>query len=291
MPIGCTWRDACSWTDLLIGAREAERGSCWSHFTPQGSGPTASSTRSIKAAVPFASSTSTTGQTSTDPADHPLADVMPFSRTARCERCELRSVDRRCSVGSEDGEEGCVDCPLLLRGEMPGEVAESLWVHGTDLLDEDASGGAVDVDLGSKDAGLAEVDVGATSTTDRGRRTSNCTMTPKRRPRCSWPTAVGSRSAKMSPRRTKALHELGDRQHLCPVVLVGFECGDLGGERLFCRGGGRLPPRGRCGSLRTGTCRLPRVRSAPGALRRRVERRGSSHALDVLRICDTEQWA
>ena len=33
---------------------------------------------------------------------------------------------------------------------MAGEVAESLKVHGTDLLDKDASGGAVDVDLGSE---------------------------------------------------------------------------------------------------------------------------------------------
>ena len=37
----------------------------------------------------------------------------------------------------------------------------------------------------------------------------------------------------MSPRRTKALHEFGHRQHLCPVVLVDLERGDLGGERLL----------------------------------------------------------
>jgi hypothetical protein len=33
---------------------------------------------------------------------------------------------------------------------MAGEVTESLKVHGTDMLDEDAGGGAVDVDLGSE---------------------------------------------------------------------------------------------------------------------------------------------
>jgi hypothetical protein len=33
---------------------------------------------------------------------------------------------------------------------MASEVTESLKVHGTDMLDEDAGGGAVDVDLGSE---------------------------------------------------------------------------------------------------------------------------------------------
>jgi len=33
---------------------------------------------------------------------------------------------------------------------MAGEVTESLQVHCTDLLDEDASGGAVEFDLGSE---------------------------------------------------------------------------------------------------------------------------------------------
>ena len=33
---------------------------------------------------------------------------------------------------------------------MAREVTESLKVNGTDLLDEDAGGGAVDVDLGSE---------------------------------------------------------------------------------------------------------------------------------------------
>ena len=34
-----------------------------------------------------------------------------------------------------------------------------------------------------------------------------------------------------SPRRTKALHEIGHRQHFGTVVVVGFETSDLGGER------------------------------------------------------------
>ena len=37
----------------------------------------------------------------------------------------------------------------------------------------------------------------------------------------------------MSPRRTEALHEVGHRQHLRPIVGVGFKGGDLGGERLL----------------------------------------------------------
>jgi hypothetical protein len=39
--------------------------------------------------------------------------------------------------------------------------------------------------------------------------------------------------AKMSPRRSEALHEVGDRQHLGPVFLVGFQCDNLGGECLL----------------------------------------------------------
>jgi hypothetical protein len=39
--------------------------------------------------------------------------------------------------------------------------------------------------------------------------------------------------ARMSPRRTKAVHEVGHRHHLSTIVLVGFECSDLGGERSF----------------------------------------------------------
>ena len=58
--------------------------------------------------------------------------------------------DRRCSAESEDGEQSCVDSPLFFRCEMAGEVTESLKVHGTDLLDEDACGGALDVDHGSE---------------------------------------------------------------------------------------------------------------------------------------------
>ena len=57
-------------------------GATYSVFTRCGSGPTASSTRSMKAAAQFESSISTTGQTSTDPADQPHADV-PISDAFR----------------------------------------------------------------------------------------------------------------------------------------------------------------------------------------------------------------
>jgi len=86
---------------------------------------------------------------------------------------------------------------------------------------------------GRNDADRALLDVGATRTTERGRKASDCTTTPKRGPCCSWPTPLGSRKAKMSPRRTEALHEVGDRQHLIPVFLVSFQCGNLGGECLL----------------------------------------------------------
>lgn len=34
----------------------------------------------------------------------------------------------------------------------------------------------------------------------------------------------------MSPRRTEALHELGYRQHLRTIIVIGFERGNLCGE-------------------------------------------------------------
>jgi len=34
----------------------------------------------------------------------------------------------------------------------------------------------------------------------------------------------------MSPRRTEALHEVGHRQHLGTIVVVGLQGGHLGGE-------------------------------------------------------------
>lgn len=58
--------------------------------------------------------------------------------------------DVRCSVESENGEQGGVDPPLLLRGEMACEITKTPGVDGTDLLDENPSSGAIDVDLGPK---------------------------------------------------------------------------------------------------------------------------------------------
>ena len=47
---------------------------------------------------------------------------------------------------SENGEQSGIHAPLLLRCEMTGKVTEALDVDGTDLFDENASSGAVDVD-------------------------------------------------------------------------------------------------------------------------------------------------
>jgi hypothetical protein len=44
----------------------------------------------------------------------------------------------------------------------------------------------------------------------------------------------------MSPRCTKALHQIGNCQHLGAVVVVGFERGD------FCSEGGFVMESGRC---------------------------------------------
>ena len=74
----------------------------------------------------------------------PIPDTPPDPRPG------TRFGDRGCSVESEDGEQSCIDSPLFFRCQVPGEVTESLPVHGTDLLDEDASGCAVDVYLGAE---------------------------------------------------------------------------------------------------------------------------------------------
>src|SRR3972149_4538273 len=86
---------------------------------------------------------------------------------------------------------------------------------------------------GRNDAGRALRDVGAINTTDRGRNASECTTTPYLLPCCSCPTPLGSLSAKTSPRRTQALHQVCARKHLGPVRLVGFQGGDLGSEGLL----------------------------------------------------------
>ena len=94
---------------------------------------------------------------------------------------------------------------------------------------------------GRKDAGRALRDVGATRTTDRGKNSLAWTTTPNRRPRCSWPWPRGIRNSWMSPRSMQTLHHSRDFQHLLPVTLVGFECGDLLGERF--------PPLQSCGTI------------------------------------------
>ncbi len=83
---------------------------------------------------------------------------------------------------------------------------------------------------GRNDAGLALRDIGATSTTERGRNSLAWTTTPKRRSRCSCPCPRGTRSSRMSPRSTQALHHCGNLEHLAPVGFVGFECCDFLGE-------------------------------------------------------------
>src|SRR5882724_10260602 len=83
---------------------------------------------------------------------------------------------------------------------------------------------------GRKDAGLALEDVGATRTTERGSSSLAWTITPYRRPRCSWPVPRGGRNSWMSPRSTHALHEGGDLNHLAPVIFVGLKRRGLGGE-------------------------------------------------------------
>jgi hypothetical protein len=85
---------------------------------------------------------------------------------------------------------------------------------------------------GRNDACRALRDVGATRTTDLGKNSLAWTTTPNRRPRCSCPWPRGIRNSWMSPRSTQTLHHGRDFQHFLPIILIGFECGYLLGERF-----------------------------------------------------------
>lgn len=81
---------------------------------------------------------------------------------------------------------------------------------------------------GRKEAGRAERDVGATSTTDRGRNSVAWTTTPNRSPCCSCPTPLGRLNRNTSPRSTQRLHKFGHGRHLGAIGVIGFELGDFG---------------------------------------------------------------
>src|SRR4249920_998001 len=84
---------------------------------------------------------------------------------------------------------------------------------------------------GRNDAGRALREVGATRTTERGRSSLAWTITPYRRPSCSWPVPRGTRNAWTSPRSTHALHDGGDLEHFGPIVLVGLQRRYFGSQR------------------------------------------------------------
>jgi len=127
------------------------------------------------------------------------------------------------SAESEHGLKSRIDSPLFFWREMPGEVPEAGHVDSTDVFDKSRVRTPSISISGRNEAGRALVEVGATNTTERGSRGSACTTTPYRGPYCSCPTPLGSRNAKMSPRRTQAFHDAGARAHFRPVVLVGLE--------------------------------------------------------------------
>ncbi len=104
------------------------------------------------------------------------------------------------------------------------------------------------ISSGRKDAGRALVDVGAIKTTERGNNASAWTITPNRRPRCSWPIPFGNRNSYTSPRSTETLHQRGDLAHLLKVIHVRFQRSHFVPEDFLTsqRGGGvedRLPNR------------------------------------------------
>jgi len=73
----------------------------------------------------------------------------------------------------------------------------------------------------------------------------------------------------MSPRRTEALHEVGYRQHLRTVIVIGFERGDLRGQGpLVMKSGGSADE---CGTDRFGTGHAGRFESPEGTDRFIIE--------------------
>ena len=55
-----------------------------------------------------------------------------------------------CLPQPEDGHQGLVDAPLLVRGHPAYQVTEPPSVHGSDLLNQDAGGLAEQLDLGAE---------------------------------------------------------------------------------------------------------------------------------------------
>jgi hypothetical protein len=67
----------------------------------------------------------------------------------------------------KDGHQGLIDTPLLLRAYPAHEFTKPSCIHGADLLNQDTGGFTKQLDLGAERCRLR--DVGATSTTERGR--------------------------------------------------------------------------------------------------------------------------
>lgn len=93
---------------------------------------------------------------------------------------------------------------------------------------------------GRKVAGCALWEVGATTTTERGRNSSAWRTTPNRRPRCSWPRPRGGRSSWMSPLRTETFHQRSDLEHLPAVGFIRFQGSNLAGDLLAAKSLRRL---------------------------------------------------
>ena len=136
------------------------------------------------------------------------------------------------SPQGEHGAEAVIDRPHRLGTDTADEAAESRHVDRTKLFHQHPGGHPSISITGRIEAGRALTDVGATSTTDLGRSTSDWTTTPKRRPACSWLTALGIRSSKMSPLCSEALHHRCDLDHLRPVDLVRLEPAHLFSQEL-----------------------------------------------------------
>ncbi len=85
---------------------------------------------------------------------------------------------------------------------------------------------------GRNDAGLALRDVGATSTTERGRNSFAWTHDTEPPTALLMPLAAGHPELVDVTRGTQALHQRRHIQHFLTVGLIGFERRDLLGERL-----------------------------------------------------------
>jgi len=134
--------------------------------------------------------------------------INPRTNRNAASTCLISSVVRRPAASPSLRESTAVVCSTSTRVSPPGNSTS-----------------------GRKLAASADVEVGATSRVDNARK-SDCTMTAKRGPDCSWPLLPrGLRNRNTSP-RTQCLHVTENLRRLGAILLVRGQRSRLG-TQLF----------------------------------------------------------